>query len=253
MRFLFAAISCAAALGLTLSFPFDKSAPSSLPGVIRSDMVLTREQEEYYFGKGAQGRTGITNRDWFWQNETLVYDYVGLTAAEEAEVDRSLREMEAMMCIRYVRRTTETDYVFVTNENTGCWSWIGRVGGAQQLNLGPGCVHDYIIWHEFIHALGFFHMHSAYDRDNFVEIIWENIIPGMEHNFDKVNPETTSQYGVPYDILSVMHYPGWAFTVNGQHTIIPREEGVSIDDDNYYITEKDVARIENMYCPAVCC
>ena len=236
MKFLFSCALLALCLfQLSLAFPYANVAPSTLPGVVRSDMVLTYEQEEYFFGKGAQGRTGIIDRNFFWENVTLIYDFEGLTDEEEAIIDRSMREMEEMVCIRYKRRTTETDYVFITNENTGCWSWIGRIGGAQQLNLGPGCVHDFIIWHELIHALGFFHMHSAYDRDNYVRIVWENIIPGMEHNFDKVNPDTTSQYYVPYDIESVMHYPGWAFTVNGQHTIVPLQEGVSIDDDNYRV------------------
>lgn len=244
-------------LGLTtqvvFSFPHANISPSKLPlgGKVRSDMVLTPEQEAYYFGKdGAKGRTGNIDPNWFWRDQTIHYAYSAETsAADQVIIERSFREMEEMTCIRFVRRTTETDYVLVTSENTGCWSWIGRVGGTQELNLGPGCVHDYIIWHEFIHALGFFHMHSAYERDNYVKIVWENIIPGMEHNFNKVNPDTTSQYGVPYDIESVMHYPGWAFTVNGQHTIIPLVEGVSLDDDNYYITAKDKARIENKYCP----
>lgn len=234
---------------VTHAFPFANSAPSSLPGVVRSDMVLTREQEEYFFGKSAAGRTGITERHFFWPDQTLVYDYSGVSAADQTIIERSLREMEAKTCIRFVRRTQEADFVSVTSEDTGCWSWIGRVGGRQQLNLGPGCVWDYIIWHEFIHALGFFHMHSAYERDLYVQIMWENIIPGMEHNFDKVNPDITSQFGVPYDIESVMHYPGWAFSVNGHHTIVPLHEGISLDDDNYYITAKDVSRIENMYCP----
>ena len=36
----------------------------------------------------------------------------------------------------------------------GCWSYVGRVGGKQQISFGNGCVHEKTIQHEVIHALG---------------------------------------------------------------------------------------------------
>jgi hypothetical protein len=39
----------------------------------------------------------------------------------------------------------------------------------------PGCVHHGIAVHELLHALGFYHQQSAYERDDFVKINWENI------------------------------------------------------------------------------
>jgi len=49
----------------------------------------------------------------------------------------------------------------------------------QQLNLQRnGCIWHGTIIHELLHALGFWHMQSATDRDKYVIIHWNNIEPG---------------------------------------------------------------------------
>lgn len=158
--------------------------------------------------------------------------------------------METKICIKFVERTNEPDYVYITQSEAGCWSWVGRLGGAQQLNLDPDCYAEVVVQHEFIHALGFFHMQSATERDAYVNVIWENILPGMEHNFDKVNAGSTSQFDQPYDYYSIMHYPGWAFSANGKDTMVAVQDGVSLDY-RWVMTDTDSQRINNMYCPSV--
>ncbi len=60
-----------------------------------------------------------------------------------------------------------------------CWSYVGRsFAGAQTLSIGDGCGIKAIVEHEFLHALGFWHEQSRYDRDDYVTINFENIIRG---------------------------------------------------------------------------
>lgn len=98
--------------------------------------------------------------------------------------------------------------------------------GEQEVNLaldtpGNGCFRIGTIIHEFLHTLGFYHMQSATERDDYVTIAWEHIIPGLEHNFETYPADMISNFGVDYDVLSVMHYPAYGFTRNGYATIIP--------------------------------
>lgn len=64
---------------------------------------------------------------------------------------------------------------------------MGRAGGLQVVSLGQGCVHHGVIVHEFMHAAGFWHEQSRYDRDKHVVINWKNIIGDMKYNFGKVS------------------------------------------------------------------
>ena len=68
------------------------------------------------------------------------------------------------------------------------------------------------IVHEFVHALGAFHVHSRDDRDNYVSVDFSNIQAGKEHNFKKHANAPT--FGAPYDPLSLMHYEHWAFGID---------------------------------------
>lgn len=85
---------------------------------------------------------------------------------------------------RYTQNFRFSNYKsYLQGEDSGCWSYVGRSGGRQTLNLqrsypGNGCFRNGTIVHEFLHAAGFFHQQSAPERDDYVEIVWENIQPG---------------------------------------------------------------------------
>lgn len=136
-------------------------------------------------------------------------------------------------------------------EDTGCHSQVGFQGEVQDLNLqghavGKGCMRKGTIIHEFIHALGFFHQQSAADRDEYVEIIWDNIELGKRNNF--VKHETSSSFGFPYDYSSVMHYSDKAFSSNGERTIVPKDSTATIGQRNA-MSETDVKKLNRKYCP----
>lgn len=66
-----------------------------------------------------------------------------------------------------------------------CWSYVGKNGGAQIVSLqppddtGPNCLGgEGRPIHELMHALGVFHEQSRADRDKFIKVHLENVIPG---------------------------------------------------------------------------
>ncbi|KAK3719746.1 hypothetical protein QZH41_011021, partial [Actinostola sp. cb2023] len=127
-----------------------------------------------------------------------------------------------------------------------CWSSIGKSRGRQKLSLGLGCENKGTVIHELMHALGFFHEQSRRDRDKHVMINWSNIAKGARSNFEKYPHGEADYLNAPYDYLSIMHYPQYAFSRNGHRTIVPIRSGVRIGQRRGF-SKVDIQQINKLY------
>lgn len=136
------------------------------------------------------------------------------------------------------------DFVhFLPAKGTTCNSEVGRTGGEQVINLAPRCTKGNIV-HEIGHALGLWHEQSRADRNNYIRIVRENIIEEYIDNFDQQLSDG-KDLG-EYDYNSIMHYGMYAFSKNGEKTIIPLHDNVVIGQRKH-LSEKDIAAINEMY------
>ena len=117
-----------------------------------------------------------------------------------------------------VHASTGTDVADSVRFTTGdyCASWVGRRGGQQNLWVAPNCPAGSIM-HEIGHLLGLEHEHTRPDRDQYIQIHWENISADKQHNFDAA--PASSRLPGAYDYDSIMHYGTHNFSSNGQPTI----------------------------------
>ncbi|RXG66010.1 Zinc metalloproteinase nas-14 [Armadillidium vulgare] len=148
-----------------------------------------------------------------------------------------MAEIESQTCVRFVPKSLlDVNFVYI-QKGKDCASNVGRVGGGQPLSLSPRCIQYGIILHELLHALGFWHEQSRYDRRRFVDIHWFNIKPLMLPNFFieryityKKSPYyIMSDVGLPYDYDSIMHYSPYTFARNKDRpTISPKDDNVNI-------------------------
>ncbi|XP_014246116.1 zinc metalloproteinase nas-8-like [Cimex lectularius] len=220
-----------------------------------SDGVNPEEMGEYPEGdilfplRDSAARNGITTLSSRWKRGKIPYVISGSFSYQDRQMlDRAFDEYARLTCIRFVPRSTETDYLYITSENTGCWSSVGKIGGAQQLNLqSPGCLTQLgTVMHELMHAIGFMHEQNRWERNRYVTIKFENIEPGKEINFEKAKRKTTDGQGIEYDYSSVMHYSGTAFSINEQPTIVAKVPGVKLGQ-RVNLSRKDVKKIRRMY------
>ncbi|KAM9301714.1 embryonic protein UVS.2-like [Gastrophryne carolinensis] len=184
--------------------------------------------------------TGIVNVPY-----TLSSSY---SSSDVSVILGAFQEFATLTCIRFIPQTNESDYLQIMS-SSGCWSYIGKRGGGQTVSLESGCMVHGSVQHELTHALGFFHEQSRSDRDNYVTIVKENILPGAEPNF---NSYDTLNQGIEYDFGSVMHYPSDAFSKDPDNlsTIIPKSNAAI--GQRYGLSTLDVAKINKLYQCGVC-
>ena len=144
-----------------------------------------------------------------WPGGIVPYEFdANVDSTNRQRVLDAMAEIESVSGVSFVPRTNEPDYIHILASN-GNWSYVGMIGGRQDLGIFNWSVH-YIIVHELMHALGAWHEQQRPDRDQFVSIEWNNIQAGQEHNFQIPNGATA--FGA-YDFDSIMHYGACAFSV----------------------------------------
>ncbi|XP_075151207.1 zinc metalloproteinase nas-15-like [Haematobia irritans] len=199
-------------------------------------------------------RNGAINPSAKWPGGIVYYKISSVFDADfVAIIMTAMREIESVSCVRFVEANFLTySYVNIVSEGTGCSARVGRSGGVQKLNLNINATHCRSVpnvIHELIHSCGFYHEHMSPYRDSYVTIIWENITPGKEFNFEKLSNETVTDFGYGYDLSSLMHYGRKAFTVNNLPTIVPHNSSAVIGQ-RIGLSPLDIDKLNAMYnCP----
>ena len=139
----------------------------------------------------------------------------------------------------------------------GCWSFLGRVGDQQTLNLGEqGCFTLATIVHEVLHAMAFVHEQSRPDRDDYIKVNIDKIKPNHTHNFEARPWTEVDMRHTFYDFQSVLHYSYDAFAkIEGDQTLETIHPG---DEDSLFaghdptdpLSPADVVELSLAYsCP----
>ncbi|XP_035520178.1 high choriolytic enzyme 1-like [Morone saxatilis] len=218
--------------------------------VVRSPDEPYIEDDVAYKSETERNADPCTSRGCMWPKSTDGKVYIAYTISrvyssrEVSIIERGLQSFHDFSCIRFVRRSNQRDYLNIQSLN-GCYSYIGNLKNGQDLSLSrSGCVYHHTVQHEVLHALGFHHEQKRSDRDQYIRIVLENVTPGMEHNFDKIN---TLNQGTAYDYGSVMHYHQYAFSKNNRPTLVAIPDSSVEFGLASEMSQMDIIRLNKLY------
>lgn len=158
----------------------------------------------------------VTDASKLWPLGRVPYEPLPGDSPIRAKVIAAMEAIERHARIEFVERTPDDMDYLVFEVAPFSSSRVGRAGGRQVVRLSLDASVGTAM-HELCHALGLWHEQSRKDRDQYIEIQWDHVLPGYEHNF-RQQISDADDFG-PYDFDSIMHYPPLAYSKDGQPTI----------------------------------
>ncbi|XP_055081696.1 bone morphogenetic protein 1-like isoform X1 [Periophthalmus magnuspinnatus] len=203
-------------------------------------------------------RAATSRPERIWPDGIIPYVISGnFSGSQRAIFRQAMRHWEKYTCVTFNERTTEESYIVFTYRPCGCCSYVGRRGGGPQaISIGKNCDKFGIVVHELGHVVGFWHEHTRPDRDEHVSIIRDNIQPGQEYNFYKMEPGEVDSLGEVYDFGSIMHYARNTFSRGiFLDTILPRYDVNGVRPSigqRTKLSKGDIAQARKLYKCAKC-
>ncbi|OWA52334.1 putative Acidic mammalian chitinase [Hypsibius exemplaris] len=209
----------------------------------------------------SMGLNGVLDENLKWKTLKVPYAYSQtFLSSDQADkrqiISDAMDVFEKNTCLTFVQRTTETEFITIFADANRCYSYYGKQqprpkGQPVALSL-TNCFTNGtsgIAQHELMHTLGFFHEQSRMDRDNYVDINWNNIMPEAQSQFIIQN---STAFDEPYDFDSVLHYGMFDFAIDRSiWTIKPKEKYKDKQiGQRIGLSPTDIRKINKMYkCP----
>ena len=206
------------------------------------DQILGRIEEGSALQKGFYeiAKTQI------WEKAEIPY-YISPELPRPERVEKAIEYLRQNTRLQFVPFDSQYDAIVFEPGPKHCYSYLGRVGGLQPIKLSQECDLQGIL-HEIMHALGFIHEQSRPDRDQFVQILWDNIRPEFIHQFNLV-PEALFEHekDTPFDFQSVMLYRNNSFSLRPDLLTLQSKKVDRIEPISEGLSVGDLARIANLY------
>ena len=162
-----------------------------------------------------------------WPNGEVFYSIQsGFTTGELTFINDAINHWRNNTSLKFTSVTSNPNLIRISRGGSGSGNfsdYIGMKGGNQLINLEANSFDAGTVIHEIGHTIGFYHEQCRADRDNFIDVNTDNVVPHTSNNIYQYQTyiargEEGAQLGT-LDFQSIMLYPSFAFS-DGIHPVM---------------------------------
>jgi uncharacterized protein (TIGR02145 family) len=207
--------------------------------IYQGDIIL--EPEQLPASKGA----GLTAENKRWPYCTVYYS-VNSNLPDQVRITDAIAQYQDNTPLVFIPRTDEPNYIEFLYDSEGCSSPLGMVSTSGKHNIIR--IADWgstgTVIHEIGHSIGLLHEQCKSGRDNYVTILWDNIIDSYKNNFNEY-PKSLNTSG--FDFNSIMLYDSWAFQKDASKPTMTKKDGATFTSNRETFSDSDRTLINLMY------
>ncbi|XP_032220869.2 uncharacterized protein LOC5520052 isoform X2 [Nematostella vectensis] len=166
---------------------------------------------------GSKGLSAASRPQWkLWPGAIIPYKIdpsISKRSRHVRIIKAAMREWERVTCVRFVDKTREPirEYVHI-HYGVGCRGSVGRWPNTRSLlTLGKWCDNFKVVLHELGHTIGFWHEQNRPDREKYVKVMLENVIPKHPNFPDDFFFTPSDESSLPNCVALIEpHDPTWA-------------------------------------------
>lgn len=220
--------------------------------IFQGDIVIKKKDLFIYEQDSLKLRSSASavRVDRKWPDNQVYYTLSNVSAANKKIFYEAIAEIEEKTYLNFHQRYRENDYIEVKYHHTDKWiaysDFIGRKGGRQEINLSKGAWTKGIIIHEICHALGLYHEQCRADRDNYINILFENLTEEEKYQYATYIERGNNGVDIgDFDFNSVMLYSSYfdRYNENGDFlgTILgmTKKDGSVFYNQRFYLSDGD--------------
>lgn len=212
------------------------------------DVIFSKDQVEYLINPATRS-AAIKDKVKYWPNKKIDYIFANtFSDTDKNNIKKAMANISLHTGIVFTETKKTGNYYLKFNLSNGNSSMIGMTKGGNTINYAANQVIG-VYMHEIMHALGYFHEHTRTDRDNYVNILTNNIENGKQHNFEKYEIKYLGYDIGDFDFNSIMLYSSYAFGKEGTKTITIKNGGGIIYSNRVNLSEGDIKGLKFIYGP----
>ncbi len=215
--------------------------------IFEGDIIIPNDQISSVRSKSV----AYNSQDFLWPNATVYYQITDENAAIEASIRQAIDNIDSNTELTFIEKTdgdNVIDFVGfeIGNANSAPIGYFAGDGNHTITLTATASVGD--ITHELGHVIGLEHEVFREDRDEFINIDWQNIDRRLRFNFNTRNAfgdNGTVLIG-DFDANSIMMYRANDFALDPSRPVITLSDGSEFVRAEE-LSEQDITTINTIY------